>query len=129
MYKPPDRTSIGSRPSRRKADGGADFAAARPGQLRRHDAGTGGDIGWIAKGQLDDKLTDAIFAAPIGKTSEVVTVDDDGVYLFKVLAEETRTPEGRQLEPIKSTAFSNWYTRRSRRRPSPAIRASARQAS
>ena len=58
-------------------------------------AGTGGDIGWIAKGQLDDKLTDAIFATPIGKTSDVVTVDGDGTYLFKVLAEETRTPEGR----------------------------------
>ncbi len=29
---------------------------------------------------------------------------------FKVFAEENRTPEGRQLEAIKSTAFANWYT-------------------
>ena len=36
-------------------------------------------------------------------------VPTDGVYLFKVLGEETRTPEGRQLETIKNTAFSNWY--------------------
>ena len=38
-----------------------------------------------------------------------MTVADDGTYLFKVLAEETRTPEGRQLEEITSTAFSRWY--------------------
>ena len=38
-----------------------------------------------------------------------MTVAGDGTYLFKVLAEETRTPEGRQLEELKSTAFSRWY--------------------
>ena len=72
-------------------------------------SGIGGDIGWIAKGQLDDKLTAAIFATPIGKTSDVVSVDGDGIYLFKVVAEETRTPEGRQLDALTSTAFSKWY--------------------
>ena len=76
-------------------------------------AGTGGDIGWIAKGQLDDRLTDAIFATPVGKTSrgrhDRPATRQDGVYLFKVVAEETRTPEGRQLEELKSTAFSKWY--------------------
>ena len=69
-------------------------------------SGIGGDLGWVAKGQLDDRLTDAIFATPIGKISEVVTVAGDGTYLFKVFAEETRTPEGRQLEELTSTAFS-----------------------
>jgi len=39
----------------------------------------------------------------------VVTIADDGLYLFKVFAEETRTPEGRQLENLKATAFSKWY--------------------
>ena len=33
----------------------------------------------------------------------------DGVYLFKVRAEETRTPEGSQLDELKSSAFSTWY--------------------
>ena len=72
-------------------------------------ASIGGDLGWIAKGQLDDKLTDAIFAAPIGKTTEVTEVAGDGTYLFKVIGEETRTPEGKQLEELTSTAFSKWY--------------------
>ena len=48
----------------------------------------------------------AIFAAPIGKTSDVVTVEDDGQYLFLVTAEEERTAEGRQLEEIRSRLFS-----------------------
>jgi hypothetical protein len=38
-----------------------------------------------------------------------VGIPGDGIYLFKVLAEETRTPEGKQLDQIKSSAFSNWY--------------------
>src|SRR4051812_3764614 len=107
MYGPPDIDHL--KDLKTQADGGADFAALARDNSEAPSASTGGDIGWVAKGQLDPKLTDAIFAAPVGKTSEAVVVPTDGVYLFKVLGEETRTPEGRQLETIKSTAFNNWY--------------------
>ena len=73
------------------------------------EASRGGDLGWIANGQLETPKTTAIFAAPIGKTSDVVTVEDDGQYLFLVTAEEERTAEGRQLEEIRSRLFSDWY--------------------
>jgi parvulin-like peptidyl-prolyl isomerase len=90
-------------------DGGADF-----GQLARDlsdgaEAGRGGDLGWIARGQLDERLIAAIFAATVGGTSEVVTVDGDGQYLYLVSQEEERTPEGRQLDEIRARAFSDWY--------------------
>jgi parvulin-like peptidyl-prolyl isomerase len=107
MNKPPDTDAMAA--LKAKADGGDDFALLARDNSDGTTSGTGGDIGWIAKGQLDDKLTTAIFATPIGKTSDVVSVDGDGVYLFKVAAEETRTPEGRQLDTLKSTAFSTWY--------------------
>jgi len=107
MNKPPDTDAMAALKTR--ADNGEDFGALARDNSDGSTSGTGGDIGWIAKGQLDDKLTAAIFAAPIGKTSDVVSVDGDGVYLFKVGAEETRTPEGRQLDTLKSTAFSKWY--------------------
>ena len=107
MYGPPDIDHL--KDLKTQADGGADFAALARDNSEAPSASTGGDIGWVAKGQLDPKLTDAIYAAPVGKTSETVVVPTDGVYLFKVLGEETRTPEGRQLETIKSTAFNNWY--------------------
>jgi parvulin-like peptidyl-prolyl isomerase len=107
MNKPPDTDAMAA--LKAKADAGDDFAVLARDNSDGTTSGTGGDIGWIAKGQLDDKLTAAIFAAPIGKTSDVVSVDGDGVYLFKVAAEETRTPEGRQLDALTSTAFSKWY--------------------
>ena len=92
-----------------RADGGADFAKLARDFSEGSTAKQGGDLGWIAKGQLTSALTDAIYATAIGQTSAVVTVAGDGVYLFKVIAEEQRTPAGRQLEEIKASAFSDWY--------------------
>ena len=92
-----------------QADGGADFAKLARDFSEGEEASRGGDLGWIAPGQLDKQLGTAIFAAPIGKTSDVVTVADDGSYLFHVAREEERTPEGRQLEEIRARAFADWY--------------------
>jgi parvulin-like peptidyl-prolyl isomerase len=113
MYHAPDLTEMEKLKS--EADGGADFAQlARDYSEKQDSAGSGGDLGWIAKGQLDDRFIDAIFAAPVGKTSDVVTIaeggDSDGFYLFKVSDEAERTPEGRQLEDLKANAFGDWYT-------------------
>jgi parvulin-like peptidyl-prolyl isomerase len=107
MYGPTDLDHLAA--LKTQADGGADFGALARDSSEAQRTGPGGDLGWVAKGQLDDRLTAAIFAAPIGKTSDPVAITDDGVYLFKVFGEETRTPEGRQLETIKTTAFSSWY--------------------
>jgi parvulin-like peptidyl-prolyl isomerase len=107
MYGPPDIDHL--KELKTQADGGADFAALARDNSEATSAGDGGDLGWIAKGQLDDQLTAAIFQTPIGKTSDTVVIPGDGVYLFKVLGEETRTPEGRQLDSIKTTAFGSWY--------------------
>lgn len=90
-------------------DGGADFATLARDNSFGSTAGTGGDLGWVAKGQLASALTDAVFATPIGGTSAVVAVPDDGTYLFRVRDEEVRTPAGRQLDELRSTAFSSWY--------------------
>lgn len=92
-----------------KVDGGADFAQLARDLSEGAEATRGGDLGWIAKGQLPEALIAGIFGATVGKTSDVVVVADDGSYLFNVTAEEQRTPAGRQLEQIRSTAFSDWY--------------------
>ncbi|HEX5149641.1 MAG TPA: peptidylprolyl isomerase [Candidatus Limnocylindrales bacterium] len=107
MYLPPDLDRLNA--IKALIDKGEDFATLARDNSEGQEAGAGGDIGWVAKGQLDASLIDAIFATEIGKTTDVVTVDNDGLYLFKVLAEEVRTPEGRQLEELRSTAFSDWY--------------------
>ena len=110
MYLPPDLDRLNA--LKALADDGEDFATLARDNSEGQEAGAGGDIGWIAKGQLDSSLIDAIFATAIGKTSDVVTVENDGLYLFKVLGEEVRTPEGRQLDELRSTAFSDWYNTR-----------------
>jgi parvulin-like peptidyl-prolyl isomerase len=110
MYFPPDLDRLNE--LKRQVDSGADFAELARDNSESETAGAGGDLGWVARGQLDSSLIDAIFAAEPGETTPVVTVENDGLYLFKVLAEEVRTPEGRQLEQLRSTAFSDWYSAR-----------------
>ena len=92
-----------------RIDGGADFATLARELSEGPEASQGGEMGWIARGQLEKPLIDAIFAAPIGKTSEVVTVEGDGQYLFFVNAEEERTAGGRQLDEIRTRLFGDWY--------------------
>ena len=107
MYFPPDLDRMNLIKS--EADGGASFADLARDNSEAASAGEGGDLGWVARGQIDKRLVDAIFAATIGETTPVVTVEGDGLYLYRVLEEEVRTPEGQQLEELRSTAFSDWY--------------------
>lgn len=76
------------------------------------EAGAGGDIGWIMPGQLSDDLDKAILDATVGSTSDVVSVQSDGTYLLRVIAEETRAPTEDQVRIIKDSGFSYWYTQK-----------------
>jgi parvulin-like peptidyl-prolyl isomerase len=92
-----------------RIEGGADLASIARDISEGAEAPRGGELGWVAKGQYDKQLIDAIFATPMGKTSAVVSVEGQGQYLFQVTREEERTAEGRQLEAIRSRLFSDWY--------------------
>lgn len=74
------------------------------------DAAKGGDMGWVGKFQLNKPLEEAIFAAPIGKVSQPVTLPGDGTYLFFVSQEVTKAPDASQTAVIKASAFTTWYT-------------------
>jgi len=74
------------------------------------DAKDGGDMGWIAKGQLTEQLDAKVFSTAIGATSDVVDIEGDGVYLLRVLGEETRTPTEEQLKIFEESGFDYWYT-------------------
>ena len=92
-----------------QADGGADFGTLARDNSESETAGRGGDLGWIAPAQLEEALSDAIFAAQIGGTTDVVTIDGDGSYLYLVRAEEDREPDTRQEADIRASAFADWY--------------------
>jgi len=74
-------------------------------------AADGGDLGWIAMGQLTDQLDTAIFGTTVGSNSDVIPIAGDGTYLLRILAEETREPTAEQLRIVENSGFQYWYTR------------------
>jgi hypothetical protein len=105
----------GSRPapSQRIADvqlllaTGGDFATVAQKYSEAPDANYGADLGWVYKWQLQPDLEDAIVQAPVGGLSRVVEVSD-GWHLYKVLAEETRTPSASEQLTLKATVWNGW---------------------
>ena len=89
----------------------ATFKQAAKDNSEGKEAGSGGDLGWIAPGELAADVDTAIFATAIGSTSDVVTISGDGAYLVRVVAEETRTPTDAQVKIFKDSGFSYWYTK------------------
>lgn len=107
MYYPPDIDE--AKKLKAEVDGGADF-----GQLARdfsdaETAADGGNLGWVARNQLQKVNEDAIFNAKVGSVTDPLEVKDVGIYIYKVLEEQVRAPEGAQLDTIKASAFDNWY--------------------
>ncbi|MES2210115.1 MAG: peptidylprolyl isomerase [Chloroflexota bacterium] len=89
---------------------GGDFAQVARDQGEGPEAAAGGDVGWIAVGELGDLKETPIFAAKVGGLTDVVTIPNEGVYLWKVVAEEMRTPTAEQIATFKNSAFTNWYS-------------------
>jgi parvulin-like peptidyl-prolyl isomerase len=94
---------------REQAIDGADFAQLARDQGEGAEAAGGGDIGWVAAGQLSALKEAPVFSTPIGEITPVVTIADEGIYLFKVLAEEQRAASPEQIAIFESSGFDNWY--------------------
>lgn len=94
---------------RQQALDGADFEDLARDQGEGPEAEKSGDLGWIAKGTQGELKEAPIFDAEIGGVTDVVTIPNDGSYLWKVLAEEMRTPTDEQIETFKANGFDNWY--------------------
>lgn len=88
------------------------FAEAARDNSDRAEAAEGGSLGWVARGQLDEAREQAIFAAPIGKVSEPLSLPGQGVSLFLVEKEEVREPDAEQRAALERSAFSRWYAKR-----------------
>lgn len=95
---------------RDQAIAGADFAQLARDQGDGPETASDGDIGWVARGQLGDLKEVPIFAAAVGGVSDVVSIPNEGSYLWKVLAEEMRSPTKEQIAIFKNSGFTNWYS-------------------
>lgn len=91
---------------------GGDFEQVARDQGEGPEAASGGDIGWVAAGQLGELKETPIFSAAVGGITDVTTISSEGVYLWKVVAEEMREPTAEQIKTFKDTGFTNWYTLR-----------------
>ncbi len=109
MYFPPDADEM-AKLKAQATTAGTDFSQLVRDFSDGPKSGAGGDIGWVAKGILDDRLTSVILNTPVGALTDVIDVKDDGLYLFKVLEERTAAPDADQLKTIESNAFGNWYS-------------------
>ncbi len=89
---------------------GGDFAQIARDQGEGPEAAAGGDIDWVADGELGDLKGAPIFTSAVGGLTDVVSVEGEGVYLWKVIAEEVREPTKAQIATFKNSAFTNWYT-------------------
>lgn len=108
MYFPPDSDQM-AKLRTQATTAGTDFGQLVKDFSEGPKAGAGGDIGWVAKGTLDDRLTSVILATPVGSITDVIDVKNDGLYLIKILNEKTAAPDADQLKTIESDAFGNWY--------------------
>lgn len=93
-----------------RAEQGEDFAKLARELSEGPEAAEGGEIGWVARGQFDRTLEDAIFGVEVGKVSEIVPIEGDGWYLYKVVEEATRKADGDQKQALEQSAFENWYS-------------------
>ncbi len=92
------------------ADSGSTFAQLARDQGEGDEAASGGDIGWVAMGQLGDAREGPIFAAKLGTTTSVIDIPSDGDYLYEVTAEATLPATADQIKTFKDTGFTNWYS-------------------
>ena len=86
---------------------GADVAALAAEHSIAASAVDGGDLGWIARYQLEKSQEDAIFATQANSVSQ--TIQGDGLVFYAVGEIATRLPDPDQARTLRDNAFSNWY--------------------
>jgi parvulin-like peptidyl-prolyl isomerase len=93
------------------AQPGADFAEIAKANSDAVDASKGGDMGWIARLQLEKQVEDVLFGLQAGQTSDIIT-RSDGFYIYRVTERQQRAPDAQQIADLQAHAFTNWYTPR-----------------
>lgn len=86
---------------------GADLARLAADHSIAPSAVDGGDIGWIARYQLDRETEEAIFATQANGVSAAIS--GDGLVFYVVVEIATRMPDPDQARTLRDNAFVNWY--------------------
>ncbi|MDQ3871204.1 MAG: peptidylprolyl isomerase, partial [Chloroflexota bacterium] len=87
---------------------GADFAAIARQRSEGESAAKGGDLGWIARYQLEKQVDDVLFKLQPGQVSDPLK-RDDGFHVYKVAQRAKRPVDAQQRRQIDTNAFESWY--------------------
>ena len=73
-------------------------------------ASKGGDVGWVARYELDAVKEDAIFGlTEVGSVSEPVAVPGEGTYIYRLVeTDPEREIEQPRLEQIRNGGYERW---------------------
>ncbi len=85
---------------------GVDFSTVAKANSESADAVTGGDLGWVSPYMLTADQQAAIFQTPVGRVSNIVS--SNGYFLYKILDQQTRTPDAAQQAKLKLVVFPRW---------------------
>ncbi|HEY0444197.1 MAG TPA: peptidylprolyl isomerase [Candidatus Limnocylindrales bacterium] len=107
MYFPPDLDE--AKKLKAQAEAGTPFTQLAKDFSDGAEAAKGGELGWIAPLQIDQKSSAAIFAAPVGGLTDPLEIASDGIHVYKILEAANRAPDGAQKTTIEQQAFPNWY--------------------
>jgi len=87
---------------------GVDFATVAKQNSESADASTGGDLGWVSPYMLTADQQAATFQIPVGRVSNIV--NGNGYYLYKIIDQQTRTPDAAQQAKLKKVVFPRWLS-------------------
>jgi hypothetical protein len=73
------------------------------------DAYKGGEMGWVTRYMLPAEMEQAVFNTPVGDTTPTVETSQ-GLWIFKIVAEETRTPDAEEQAKLKLSVWPAWVT-------------------
>lgn len=89
---------------------GVDFSVLARQFSEASDANKGGDMGWVTRHMLDTESESAIFQAPVGGVSRMITKEGSGYWLFKVIDEQNRVPDSTEADKLRQVVFDNWLS-------------------
>ena len=85
-----------------------DFASLAKSSSDGAQAPVGGDLGWVAEGQLPEEVVTALAALATGAVSEPIALDD-GYHVYQLIERADRPLDPAQVAELKATAFDDWY--------------------
>ncbi len=105
------RRRTGSTGSRRRSTRPVPTSPRWPGRTRmRPTRPPAATCGWVARYQLDPGAARRRSSPPRSARSSATLQTADGYYVFLVRDEQTRKPDGAQLEHAQERRLPNWYT-------------------